>query len=191
MQHRDEPIVDVDRKPTKSTTDRDSDVGSSTRPGRLLVAATVTLTAVMFAWLIVRPPFPLSRTTVADRLSISVQSGSAGAEAGESGPLWWLTSAPVLIGVANNTADTIGVDVSMLVTNGPCPVGRTGEFGGEDFRLDAGEAILVSTDAIELNGYERLSLPLELDGDPCPATDSEPRELLVALSELELREVDR
>lgn len=152
--------------------------------------ATVGLALFLLAWLLFRPPFTLAPLTAPTGLTVAVQSGTTGAQQDESGTLWWISTQPASIGLANNTPDVLAVDVSMRVTNGPCSVERTVDFVGRTTTLSPGGAAEVSSGPMTLDGYERVSLDLVLDGAPCAPTETEPRPLYVKLTALDVAEVE-
>jgi hypothetical protein len=148
------------------------------------------LTVFLLGWLVFRPPFPLAATTAPTGVTATLQYGSGGAQSDEQGVYWWVTVPDALIGVANNGPDAVVAVVSLQVTNGPCSVRRTVTFGDSTARLSPPTTVEMSTGPIALDGYERLSLHLDIDGAPCAPTDPEPRALYVKVTDITVSEAD-
>lgn len=155
-----------------------------------LRVASAGLALFLLVWLLWRPPFPLAPVSLPTGVTATVQAGSVGAEQDESGTFWWISSLPASIGVANNSPNSTVVHVTLSATNGPCAVERSVEFEGRTTNLAPRAASLLFAGPITLDGYERRSLDLDVSGPPCPPTEVEPRTLYVALSAIDVSQVD-
>lgn len=155
---------------------------------RLNAYFTVALGVGLFVALVVRPPFDLPAIAVPTGVSAIVESGTTGAQSDESGVYWWITTPEASIRVVNYDPTPATVDLSLAFTNGPCPVAREVEFEGRTTELEPGGADRVVIERIALAPFQRREFVLRTDGEPCPPTATEPRELYFRVSELEVVE---
>ena len=156
------------------------------RSWRLNALLTVGLGVVLVVVLIVRPPFGLPAIAVPTGVSAVVESGTTGAQGDESGVYWWITTPEATIRVVNNDPTRATIELRLTLTNGPCPTTREVEIDGRSTELEPGGADRLVIEQIELDAFQRQKFVLRTDGAPCAPTATEPRELYLEVSELEV-----
>ncbi len=158
------------------------------RSWRLNALLTVALGVGLVVVLIFRPPFDLPTIAVPTGVSAVVESGTTGAQSDESGIYWWITSPEVTVRVVNNDPTPATVELRLELTNAPCPTTRDVEIDGRATELVPGGADRLVIDRIELDAFQRQKFVLRTGGEPCPPTATEPRELYLRVSELDVVE---
>ena len=90
--------------------------------------------------------------------------------------------------VVNYDPTPATVDLKLELTNAPCPITRDVEIDGRATELAPAGADRLVIERIELAAFQRQKFVLRTGGEACPSTATEPRELYLRVSELEVVE---
>ena len=156
------------------------------RSWRLNAYLTVGLGVGILAALIFRPPFGLQAAPVPTGVSAVVESGVVGAETDQLGVFWWITAPEATVRLANNEPTPSTVELTMELTNAPCPIRRAVRVDGRAMSLEPGGSHRLVIERIELDAYQRRLFILRTGGEACPPTATDPRKLYFKVSALDV-----